>query len=237
MVGYLVSAWSSIWLFPQAFEDFFGGPGLHESARKIFAGTGIQRDLGAAIGSQKFVTEYLGKKIAKWTSQVERLAEIAMTQPHAAFVFGIRNKWSYSQRTMKGVEKFMQPLEDATRTKFLPALLGIATPISEIVRELYALPAREGGLAVDNPVTGSAQKHADSKVVTAALTELLIACEPALLVDEGKCREVKAPIKKQRRDFIAAESKRIYEHVPVDLQRALIFAKEKWRRRCLQLGH
>ena len=80
---------------------------------------------------------------------------------------------------------------------------------------------------MDNPVTGSAQKHADSKVVTAALSELLIAREPALLVDEGKRREVKALIKKQRRDFIAAESKRIYEHVPVDLQRALIFAKEK----------
>ena len=34
-------------------------------------------------------------------------------------------------------------------------------------------------------------------------------------------------IKKQRRDFIAAESTRIYDHAPPELQRALLFAKEK----------
>jgi hypothetical protein len=81
--------------FPKPSKTFLVvKPGLHESARKIFAGTGIQisegsgddptggqRDLGAAIGSKRFVADYLAKKIAKWTSQVERLAEIAMTQP------------------------------------------------------------------------------------------------------------------------------------------------------------
>ena len=34
-------------------------------------------------------------------------------------------------------------------------------------------------------------------------------------------------MKRHRRDLIAEESKRIYEHVPVDLKRALLFAKEK----------
>jgi hypothetical protein len=83
--------------------------------------------------------------------------------------------------------------------------------MSDIERELYALPAREGGLAVDNPVLGSAQKHADSKAITAGLAGLLLACEPALLIDEEKRKEVKALIKRHRRDLIAEESKRIYE--------------------------
>ena len=64
--------------FPKPSKTFLVvKPGLHESARKIFGGTGVQisegsgddptggqRDLGAAIGSKRFVSEYLIKKIA-----------------------------------------------------------------------------------------------------------------------------------------------------------------------------
>src|SRR5579864_228118 len=58
--------------------------------------------------------------------------------------------------------------------------------------------------------------------MTAGLAELLIACEPALCIDEEKAKQVKASMKRHRRDIL-----RIYEHVPVDLKRALLFAKEK----------
>jgi hypothetical protein len=59
------------------------------------------------------------------------------------------------------------------------------------------------------------------------LADLLIASEPALLIDEEKAKQLKATMKRHRRELIAEESKRIYEHVPGDLQRALLFAKEK----------
>ena len=50
---------------------------------------------------------------------------------------------------MHGIEK---PLEEVIRGRFLPTLLG-TNDMSDIVRDLYALPTSEGGLAVDNPVT------------------------------------------------------------------------------------
>src|SRR5882672_8457453 len=42
-----------------------------------------------------------------------------------------------------------------------------------------------------------------------------------------KGKEIKASIKRRRRDLIAEESKRIFQHVPMELKRALLFAKEK----------
>ena len=69
-------------------------------------------------------------------------------------------------------------------------------------------------MAVDNPVKGSAQKHADSKLITAGLADLLIASEPALLIDEEKAKQLKAAMKRHRRELIAEESKRVCEHVP-----------------------
>ncbi len=62
-----------------------------------------QRHLGAAVGSAEFVAAYLDEKVASWTKQVTQLAEVASTQPHAAyaaFVFGLRHHWTFVQRTM-----------------------------------------------------------------------------------------------------------------------------------------
>ena len=56
-----------------------------------FTDTGIditsegQPYLGAAIGSRKFVDEYVESKVSSWVSNVCNLALIAKTQPHAAY--------------------------------------------------------------------------------------------------------------------------------------------------------
>ena len=43
-----------------------------------------QRHLGAGVGSVDFVAAYLDAKVEAWAEQVDRLANIAATQPHAA---------------------------------------------------------------------------------------------------------------------------------------------------------
>ena len=51
-----------------------------------------QRHLGSAVGSPEFVAAYLDEKVASWVEQVNHLANIATTHPHAAyagFVFGL----------------------------------------------------------------------------------------------------------------------------------------------------
>ena len=40
---------------------------------------------GAAVGSPEFVEVYLKEKVASWTRQVKELADVASTEPHAAY--------------------------------------------------------------------------------------------------------------------------------------------------------
>ena len=41
--------------------------------------------MGAAIGRDDFRLEYSKQKIAKWQAEVEKLADIAKTEPQAAY--------------------------------------------------------------------------------------------------------------------------------------------------------
>ena len=59
--------------------------------QRCFEGSGIhmttagKRHLGAALGSPLFVEEYVNEKVYEQVSQVIRLSDISITQPHAAY--------------------------------------------------------------------------------------------------------------------------------------------------------
>ena len=63
-----------------------------EQATHLFEGTGIQitkegqRHLGAALGTQTFIERYVTEKVHEWSKEVNKLAEIATSQPHAVYV-------------------------------------------------------------------------------------------------------------------------------------------------------
>ena len=61
-------------------------------------------------------------------------------------------------RTTPNVANLFQPLEDIIRHKFIPSLTGQPPP-NDLIRDLLALPARLGGIAVCNPT-----KTADSEI-------------------------------------------------------------------------
>jgi len=67
---------------------------------------------------------------------------IASTQPHATFsasTWGLSSKWTCISKTIPNIEELFEPLEDAIRSYFIPALTGMAAP-SDIERNLFALP-------------------------------------------------------------------------------------------------
>ena len=147
------------------------------AATEEFEGTGVQitedgddlahkagqRHLGAAVGSPEFVAAYLDEKVATWVEQVTHLADIATTQPHAAyagFVFGLRHRWTFIQRTMPTAGDHMQPLKDEIDHKLLPTLVKHES--NDLELDLMRLPARFGGMSFDDPVVDSGRKHADS---------------------------------------------------------------------------
>ena len=81
--GYYVNADKS-WIILKNPEDL-------QAAEEIFKDTNInittsgKRHLGAALGSRDFQTEYIEEKVNKWCEEIKTLADIAKTQPHAAY--------------------------------------------------------------------------------------------------------------------------------------------------------
>ena len=78
--------------------------GYHEQASAMFAGRGVNVTsngrpyIGAAIGSQEFIEEYVRSKVKICSTNVAHLGEIAKSQPHVAFMAltrGLLSKWTY----------------------------------------------------------------------------------------------------------------------------------------------
>ena len=74
MYGYFVNS-GKTWLVVK--EDRF------DEAQNVFRGTGVnitkegKRHLGAALGCEAFVSQYVQQQAHKWASQVDHLADIA----------------------------------------------------------------------------------------------------------------------------------------------------------------
>ena len=130
------------------------------------------RHLGAALGDENFVHEYVEKKVAGWCSELETLASFATSEPHAAYsayVFGFKGKWNFLQRTVPNTEKLFEPLEKLLNDTFIPKLTG--HPQNQLEREILSLPARNGGLGLSNPTETAQSAFADSIQITKELTD------------------------------------------------------------------
>lgn len=191
---------------------------------------GGHRDLGAAIGSSAFVLKYLSEKVDVWTAEISALAKIAATQPHAAhaaFTFGLRSRWVFLQRTMVTAPDIMQPMEDAIHHEFLPALLGIYTGISVVQRDLYALPAREGGLGIVNPVHEATTHYANSRRLTEMLGSLLSSSSVDYDVNHTDLLTLKILLRKERGDLAKEQADSLRNFLSPEEQRAMTLNREK----------
>ena len=81
--GYLVNG-SKSWLIVKS-------PKQADEAERLFGQevnikTEGKRHLGAVIGSQEYKDQYCHEKVQGWKREIELLAEIAKSQPHAAYM-------------------------------------------------------------------------------------------------------------------------------------------------------
>ena len=152
-----------------------------EAAERLFAGTGVnvtvegKRYLGAALGTRSFVESYVMQKVEKWKSEIEKLSEIAKSQPHAAYsalTKGLSSRWNFLLRTVPNTADLMQPLEDAIRHLFIPALIG--RQINDEERRIFALPCRMGGMGISNPVARALSDFETSDRITSVMAALIV---------------------------------------------------------------
>ena len=144
-----------------------------DAAREVFGDTAINitteghKHLGAALGSRSYLEEYVGEKVEDWVNQVPKLAEFAISQPqasYAAFMFGLRHRWTYFLRTLPDIADLLKPLERAITEALIPAITDWV--ITEAKRELLALPVRMGGLGLIDPARASPKEIEASVTVT-----------------------------------------------------------------------
>ena len=106
---------------------------LVEDARQLFDGTGVSvttdglKYLGSPIGSDEYIGKYARYSEAQWSANVKACADVAESQPHAAyyvFVSALQRQWSYALRLTEFPDGGLSVLEDILDRAFIPALLG-----------------------------------------------------------------------------------------------------------------
>ena len=220
---------------PNASKTYLVVKEEHEGkARQIFANTAVnittqgKRHLGAAIGSNIFTEEYVSNKVTKWTQEVQCLAEIAKSQPHAAyaaFCHGLSSKWLCLSRTISGIQHLLQPLETTIRQNLIPAITGRVC--SDLERDMLALPPRLGGLGMISPATNSESEFKNSIQITAPLAALIIVQETRTTTTAEETSTIKSTIVGKKREKLLAEAELIKDKLPPSRQRLFDCATEK----------
>ncbi|CAH3183216.1 unnamed protein product [Porites lobata] len=120
--GYLVNGTKS-WLIVKSRE-------LAEEAKRVFG------------------EEYCEEKVRAWKEEIERLSEIAKSQPHAAYIAftkGYKSKFTYFMRTIESFEVYVDPIQEVIEDLLLPTLFGQSEPLPNQLRRLATLATGQGG--------------------------------------------------------------------------------------------
>ncbi|KAL7477167.1 hypothetical protein ACHAW6_002998, partial [Cyclotella cf. meneghiniana] len=165
-----------------------------------------KRYVGGFVRSCEKREEWLSPMIQKWVTGIERLATIATRFPHSAYaglVSCLSAKWQYICRTVPDVGPSLTPVENALRTKFLPAVLGIDGPIDNKLRTLLGNGVKIGGLAIREPTMAATSLYFTSVEATDMLTGTLIQNKPINIKAHRNC--VRATGAKHRKTWCDGE--------------------------------
>ena len=189
------------------------GEKLHD-ATVLFTGTSIKittdgkRHLGAAIGSEDFKISYIEDKVDEWCKRVMKLADIAKSQPQAAYagyIFGEQHKF---MRTLPNIADTLKRLDDVIANELIPSLFG--TNISANEREILSLLIRDGGLGVRILNETSSQAYESSRKITTPLTKRIVS-QSQQLPNEDEVVQAKSEtlstnrrLSKQKQETVAA---------------------------------
>ena len=161
-----------------------------------------QRHLGAAIGSMEFRESFVKEKVVEWVCQLSILSKIARFYPQAAycaFTAGYRHKFNYMLRTIPGLSRHLQPVEDVIRHKFIPALCE-SRSCSDDERLLLSLPVKLGGLGIPDLTRMAALGYDASKSLTEHVAKK-ISNQNDLQVNSNICVHVYSNIAKKKSEY------------------------------------
>ena len=131
-------------------------PKFESDAKRIFKETKInitregKKHLGAVIGTESFIDEYVDQKLEEIVDELRILVEITKIEPqaaYAAFVAGFRHKLTYMMRTIPNIGQHLSKIDNIVSNEFIPALMG-GKIVNDSERKLLSMPVKYGGLAL-----------------------------------------------------------------------------------------
>ena len=134
---------------------------------------------------------------------------------------------TYLLRTIPNIADLLQPLEQAIRCNFIPAITG-RVEVSDAERDLLALPTRLGGLGLINPAEVSHHEFKSSENVTAPLVTLILSQQQDITHEAIHHQQVaKANVRTSRKSHLATIANQLKERLPPCLKRSMELASEK----------
>jgi len=186
--------------------------------------------LGAPLGTQDYINKFASEKVDQWGRDLKLLSAIATTQPHAAFAafcHGLSSKWSFLSRTIPQVGHLFSTLENIIRSKLIPSLTGQPPP-NDLNRDLFALPARLGGLGLRNPVATSDMEYTASRQICGPLVEQILEQRHEYSYE---CLETqmtaKLAVQQQRCEQASKSAEVLKNKLPAPGRKAMELASEK----------
>ena len=149
-------------------------------AEEHFRGIGIRvmtghRYLGGFIVDADAERGWLREKIRGWTESVKLLEGVSHKHPQSSYAGlqkSLQQEWAFVDRVTPGVGDAFDPVEEALREIFVPALYkGLREGVPE--REITRLPVKQAGLALPDPTQTAPDNWTSSCVITGHLVAAL----------------------------------------------------------------
>ena len=155
---------------------------------------------------------------------------MAKSQPQAAFsalTHGLQNKWTYLSRVTPDISQLLLPLDDALRTNLIPAVTGQPAP-NDLECDLFALPARHGGLGIRVPSKVAERELLSSQKITSTLKDHILSQDSEYGYDIiSDQQQEKSKTRQDNRKKDQDEADRVYTQLPDRLQKVVALSKEK----------
>ena len=225
--GYYVNG-SKSWLIVKKKEKL-------EEAKAIFGSTVNittegKRHLGAVIGSPDYKDEYCEGMVAEWEAELENLAEIAKSEPQAAYVAltkAYKSKFTYFMRTIDSFEKYVTPIDTLLSEKFLPALFNEDNPFDAPLSDLLTLPVKFGGLGIPNLKIDSGFQHEASKAVTKTHVESIVSQSSSMLQHGRPPNVIKNEHRAKKEEMVKKRLEEIDKTLPATTARIIEQTRDK----------
>jgi hypothetical protein len=141
--------------------------------------------------------------VADWEVELENLAEIAKSEPQAAYIGltkAYRSKFTYFMRTIDSFDSYVSPIDDLLNEKFLPAIFDEEAPFQRPLSDLFTLPIKVGGLGVPNLKNESKTQYEASKAITRTHVQSIVMQAPIMLAHRKPPEKIKEEFRTKKEE-------------------------------------